>query len=35
MGSVVEVVMVIMTFNGAPMGVMHRLSTGEIIFVSS
>ncbi len=30
-GSAVKVVMVIMTFNGTPMGVSRRLSTGEII----
>jgi len=30
-----KVVMVNMTSDGAPMGVAHRLSTGEIIFVSS
>ncbi len=33
-GSVVEVVMVIMTFNGTPTGVAHRLGTREIIFWS-
>jgi len=31
----IRVVMVIMTSDSAPMGVMHRFSTGEIIFVSS
>ncbi len=34
-GSVVEVVMVIMTFDGTPTGDAHRLGTGEIIFVPS
>jgi len=33
-GSVIKVVIVIMTSDGTPMSCMHRLSTGEIIFVS-
>ena len=33
-GSIVKVVMVIMTSNGAPMGVTRRFGTGEIIFCS-
>ena len=32
-GSAVEVVMVIMTSDGDPTGVTHRLGTGEIIFL--
>ena len=33
-GSAVEVVMVIMTFDGAPTGFTRRFSTGGVIFVS-
>jgi len=33
-GSIVKVVMVIMTSNGIPTGVLHRLGTREIIFCS-
>jgi len=34
MYSVIEVVMVSMTFDGTPMGVTRRLGTGKLIFVS-